>query len=308
VKSLFKNASVYRMLAPIETFEPLQDLPPSEPAGSQVSKIGWGKPLSESEFADPYFHISTAAMACAYTMLRLVTVEKKLKPAAIKRAVSLKAKQIEAKYGYKVGRKGRLDIRDEVVMASLPAAMPEESSMCAYIDHGRDLLIVDTASNKKADDFTAALREALGSLRVVPMQSVRAPDKQMHAWVKDDSQPGYIELQGDAIFKNPQNLSQTANIKHCDIDGQTIQGVLEEGMIPQELALQWKVSESSSISFTITDEIKLKRISFSDDLIEIDESYEDAEQQYAASMLINCRTISAAAMGCVQLFGGVDSE
>ena len=76
-------------------------------------------------------------------------------------------------------------------------------------------------------------------------------------------------------------------------------------MVPQELSLEWALSETSSVDFTVTDSVILKSIKFSDELLDDTEDYQDAAQAYEAAMLINCRTITSVIIGCFELFGGM---
>jgi DNA recombination-dependent growth factor C len=74
------------------------------------------------------------------------------------------------------------------------------------------------------------------------------------------------------------------------------------------MSLSWALSETSSIDFKATDTVVLKAIKFSDELINIDDDYEDAEADYKATMLINCQSITGAIFYMFELFGGVSES
>lgn len=300
MKSLFKAATAYRLVDPDLGLENLHDHPIEELAPGQISRAGWASPNNGE---DPWFNFSSFDDQ-QYTLLCMVTIEKKLKPAAINRELAKRIKA-EEKQGRAIGRKQRIEIKEQIVFDHLPTAMPEESRTYAYFDWVNNLMVIDQSSVKKCDTFTSELRKALGSLKVEPLRSANLPDGVMLAWMKDNAQPSHIELCGDALFKNPIELSQTASVKHVEVDGAGVMGLIEDGMVPQELSLSWSLSDTSSINFVVTDSVVLKSIKFSDNLIHTDEEYEDAVQEYAAAMLINCQTITSVINGCFGLFGGI---
>ncbi len=302
MKQLFKAAKAYRLVDANIDLDLLTDSPVKELAPGQVSQIGWVNPMSRDNTDQAFWAIGSNNN---YTIIAMLKTEKKLKPAAINREVDKRVKLLEKQEAREVGRKERLGIKEEVVFDNLPKAMAEESVLHAYFDWVKNIMVIDSASDNKCDEFTAALREALGSLQVVPLAPAMMPEQVMLAWLNDNSCPGNIAINGDAVFKNPVDLSQTASVKHVDIEGGSVGGILEEGMVPQELALTWALSETSSLDFTVTDTCNMKKIAFSDELINSDDDYDDAEQAYNASMLINCSTVSHVLLKCFELFGGL---
>lgn len=301
MKSLFKSATAYRIVDTkgLDDLSALNAKPVRDCGPGEVSCVGWENPL-DSE-ADNAFHDITND----YSIICMVTTKKILKAAAINREVKKLAKALSESEGMDIGRKEMMTLKEEVINSALPNALSEEIRTYAYVDWKANLFIVDQHSANKCDQFTSSLREALGSLQVMPLISAQSPDQTMRSWVHDNSQPGHIELNGDATFKNPIDLSQTARVSHVEIDGAGVCGLLEDGMIPQELSLTWSLSETSTIDFKLTDSVTMKSIKFSDELLNINDDYEDAEQMFNAGMLINCSTITKVIKDCFKLFGGV---
>src|SRR3546814_2641885 len=60
-------------------------------------------------------------------------------------------------------------IKDEIIQAFLPRAFIRKSGTFAAIDAERGLILVNSASPKKAEDLLSTLREAIGSLPVRPL-------------------------------------------------------------------------------------------------------------------------------------------
>ncbi|WP_410965022.1 recombination-associated protein RdgC, partial [Salmonella sp. SAL04286] len=86
-----------------------------------------------------------------------------------------KVDEIEAQQMRKVYKKERDQLKDEIVQTLLPRAFIRRSSTFAAIAPSLGLILVDSASAKKAEDLLSTLREALGSLPVRPLSVKVAP-------------------------------------------------------------------------------------------------------------------------------------
>src|SRR3546814_16706365 len=80
-----------------------------------------------------------------------------------------KGDEIEAEQMRKVYKKERDQIKDEIIQAFLPRAFIRKSGTFAAIDAERGLILVNSASPKKAEHLLSTLREANGSLPVRPL-------------------------------------------------------------------------------------------------------------------------------------------
>lgn len=80
-------------------------------------------------------------------------------------ALKEKVDEIEAQQMRKVYKKERDQLKDEIVQTLLPRAFIRRSSTFAAIAPSLGLILVDSASAKKAEDLLSTLREALGSCR-----------------------------------------------------------------------------------------------------------------------------------------------
>src|SRR3546814_12059844 len=87
----------------------------------------------------------------------------------VKDALKEKVDEIEAEQMRKVYKKERDQIKDEIIQAFLPRAVIRKSGTFAAIDAERGLILVNSASPKKAEDVLSTLREAIGSLPVRPL-------------------------------------------------------------------------------------------------------------------------------------------
>ena len=81
----------------------------------------------------------------------------------VRDALKEKVDEIEAQQMRKVYKKERDQLKDEIVQTLLPRAFIRRSSTFAAIAPSLGLILVDSASAKKAEDLLSTLREALGS-------------------------------------------------------------------------------------------------------------------------------------------------
>lgn len=294
--SIFKSAVVYRLLEPIiDKFPALSDKEIIEPGSQDARRIGWTPPLHGEGLEFPV--LPSTSIIC------MSVIEKKVQPKAIKRALDEKVAEFKQDNGNPPSRKAIQEMRDDIVFAAIPGIMPVEKKIQAYIDEENMLFVVDTGSHKQAEELCRLLRETIGSLRIIPIATSRKPETAMLSWVNDDSAPPILTMGGSATFKNPKDLSVTAKAVHLGMDGSAVSGIIEEGLVPQDLSLSLQC-EAGNFDFTLIDDFRLKKIKFSAGLMEIDEEIEDAYSHYKASMLINCDVISKTICQLVDLFGG----
>lgn len=300
MKALFKSATAYRLVEPdaLHDLSLLDERPVEECAPGQLSRVGWENPYDSDSDVKVY-------QVDDFEILCLVTVQKVIKPTSITRELTKRIKEIEKEERRGVGRKERLELKDAIIHAALPAALSEEKRIYAYIDWGANMLVIDQHSANKCDYFTKCLRDQLGSLPIEPLRAAKVPDMVMKSWITDNTAPPRVELQGDALFKNPTDLSQTARVCHLGLDGAGVAGLIKDGMVPQEVGLSWQLTDTSHIDFKLADTVTLKSIKFSDELINSDDGYDDAEQGYQSAMIINCSTITQVIQECFELFGGM---
>ncbi|MGK9537065.1 recombination-associated protein RdgC, partial [Salmonella enterica subsp. enterica] len=74
-------------------------------------------------------------------------------------------------------------IKDEIIQAFLPRAFIRRSSTFAAIAPKQGLILVNSASPKRAEDLLSTLREVIGTLPVRPLTVKTAPTAVMTDWV-----------------------------------------------------------------------------------------------------------------------------
>ncbi len=301
---LFKAATAYRLTGPPLDLSGLKNNPVKDLAPGQISSVGWENPCQYQEMELPFYNFGTVADQTHFTILQMVTTEKKVPMPAVKLELEKRVDLIYNDEGRRVSRKERQTIKEEIIFDVVKTLLPVQSVTMIYIDWRHSLVVVGEAKVTKAEKALSELRVSIGSLPVEIITTAARPEDVLTRWSTNNDEPPHIELLGDAVFKNPTELSQTARVKHLDADGDGIAGILKEGLVAQELALKWNVTDSNSISMVMTDRMTMKQIVFSDEMIFTDDNYEDSELAFRAAAIINCDSISQILLEAHQLFGG----
>jgi recombination associated protein RdgC len=134
--------------------------------------------------------------------------EKVLPAAVVNKMVQEKILEAEDKQGHKLSKKERIALKDELIFELLPRAFTFSSKTYAYIDSKGGWLIVDAASAKKAEDLFRSLRKCLGSLLVVPLNTLEKPITDMTAWLINNQAPEDIPIEDECELRSPENEAQ----------------------------------------------------------------------------------------------------
>ena len=113
---------------------------------------------------------------------------------------------LEEKEQRKLKKVERLSIKDDVIATLLPQAFSRIKTTALYIDTLKQLIFVDAASSKTAEDALALLRKSLGSLPVVPLAFNSAPCEVMTKWVTDTA-PDWLILRKEVEIAKKKILA-----------------------------------------------------------------------------------------------------
>lgn len=298
----FKNLQVYRFTKPFTlTTEVLDEQLakfPFQPCGSQdTSKIGFVSPLGDE--AEILTH-----SAGGYIMLCCKKQQKVLPAAVVNEALEEQVRELEQKDARKVGRKERQQIKDELVMTLLPQAFKRSTRLFAYIAPQDGLLIVNSASTNRAEELLVALREALGSLPVIPATCKNLPQQVMTNWLKHRQSVKGFELGGECELRDPSDEGGIIRCKNQDLSAKHIVNHLDDGMYVSKLAL---IAESG-IECVVDEKLAIKRVVYGDMIQEKADQVdaETAAEQFDVDFSIMTLELSAFLKQLFALFGGED--
>lgn len=257
----FKNLRIFRLTQDFDSTEQaLHDALETklfQPCGKlDALKHGWVSPLGRS--GKMLSHTNGHA-----TMLCAKRQEKSVPNAALNDALETKIFEIREEEGRPVGNKEKQSIKDELIFSMLPQALPRTSFEFGYVHKQDNLIYVNLASVKKAEEFLSLLRESLGSLKAVPVGTHNPISPVLTDWLRNGEAPQPFAL-GEICELRASKDERVVRFRKHDLSADEVRQHLDTGMHVQRLALTWK----DSISFVIDDELAVKSMSYSDELLE----------------------------------------
>ena len=265
----FKNLRLYRFSDNVdilaEDLETALNTDPFIPCGRhEPSRSGWVPPLGEAST-----NLVHSADGCLLVCLK--HEEKILPTAVIRDKVDQAVQQIEDRESRKVYRKEKDSIKDDVLHDCLPQAFTRSHRHFAYIDTRQGWLCIDNATSGKAEALIKKMREALGSLPVIPIQVNDSPAVIMSQWLIDDHLPEGITLEHECELKEPGEEGSILRCKHQDLLSEEIKQHLDAGKKVTRVALDWR----NHMKLILQEDLVLKRLKFSEQLV--NEAQEDAD-------------------------------
>ena len=293
----FKNVMIYRLTKSLDwTSQKLQTALEQEifhPCGqSDMSKFGWTNPLRGSEL----LHFSVGKQ-----ILLLARKEEKILPShVVKRELDERVNLLEEKENRKLKKTEKQALKDDVIAMLLPRAFSKTQQTAIWIDSETNLIYVDAASSKRAEDTLALLRKSLGSLPVVPLAFANEPTTVMTDWIAQDNLPEYLTALEEAELKAPDDA--VIRCKNHPLDSEEILSHLQKGKLVTKLALDW----DEHLSFVLNDDGSLKRLKFADKIRENNDDIlkEDYAQRFDADFVLMTGELAKLTENLIDDFGG----
>ena len=291
----FKNAIIYQLTKKIDFENIEKQLKECEftPCGSaDVSHFGWSAPLVTSE--------NLAHQANGKILLVAKREEKILPMEVVNRELNKRITALEEKEQRKLKKVERSSLKDDVIATLLPQAFSRIKMTALYIDTLKQLIFVDTASSKTAEDALALLRKSLGSLPVVPLAFNCAPCEVMTRWVTDTA-PDWLILRKEVEIREKEDLG-VIHCKQKDVEDEEIIELVQNGLI-SKLALEWE----NNLKFILVEDGTLKRLKFDDNIIEKNDDIvkEDVTARFNADFVLMVNVLGKTVDSLIKEFGGI---
>ncbi|MFC2974183.1 recombination-associated protein RdgC [Azotobacter bryophylli] len=284
----FRNLLVYRLTQDVpfeaEALETALAAKPARPCASQeLATYGFVAPFGKGEDA-PLVHASQEFLLIA------ARKEERILPSSVVRdALKEKVDEIETEQMRKVYKKERDQLKDEIIQTFLPRAFIRRASTYAAIMPKQGLILVDSASARKAEDLLSTLREAIGSLPVRPLSVKIAPSATLTDWLKTQKAADEFYVLDECELRDTHEDGGVVRCKRQDLTSEEIQLHLSTGKQVTQLALAWQ----DKLSFVLDDKLVIKRLRFEDLLQEQaeQEGGDDALSQQDASFTLMMMTL-----------------
>lgn len=285
----FKNLLTYRLTQDVpfepEALEAALASKPARPCASQeLTTYGFVAPFGKGADA-PLVHVSGD-----YLLIAARKEERILPSSVVNDAVKEKVEEIETEQMRKVYKKERDQIKDEIIQAFLPRAFIRRSMIFAAIAPRLGVILVNSASAKRAEDLLSTLREVMGSLPVRPATVKIAPVATMTDWVKSQNAAEGFYVLDECELRDTAEDGGIVRCKRQDLTGEEIQLHLSTGKVVTQLALAWQ----DKLSFVLDDKMVIKRLKFEELLQEQAEQDggDEAAQQFDASFQLMMMTFA----------------
>lgn len=262
----FTNARLYVLKKPLEMeLEELNEVlsrrPAREPFAYEVeSPAGFVEPFGvEGAFAEPVHRHRKGQLPGSAVLIKVRVTRRHVPAKAVHREVAARVAEIERSELRVVRGREKQNIKAEVLEDMLPQAFLVETDISAFVQ--QDVIIIDQSSANKAELLLSALREALGSLPAVPLQTNYPASEAMTDWVREGA-TNWTGLQIGNLVKVERNFEkgQTLSGSRVDLSEEPLRDVLIDSGRVLELGLSLSDENQSSIGFVLTEENVIKGI------------------------------------------------
>jgi recombination associated protein RdgC len=281
-------------------------------ANYEKSRIGWVSPLGDaapeleedqSSVQSPLQSPMLTHIVGDYIMLCAQQQDRLLPSSVVREATAEKIAEIEASQARKVYRKEKREIQDNMYASLLPRAFTRSTRLYGYISRADKLLIIDTPSATKAEEFINLLRDTLGSFPVALPDSKRAPSDVMTRWLLEQKATDKFELHDDCELFNPLDSSNVVRCKGQELVSDEIKSHLQAGKRVRQLRVMW----NNVLSCSITEELSLKQLRFEDIKEESDSFTEETPaQKFDQEFALMTLELSAFFKAFFNAFGGLE--
>ncbi|MFD1801530.1 recombination-associated protein RdgC [Mixta tenebrionis] len=296
----FKNLMIYRLNSDIslsaDDLEKQLAAFSFSPCGSQdMAKTGWVAPMGAR--SDALIHVNNGQ-----TLICARKEEKILPSPVVKQALEAKIEKLEAEQQRKLKKTEKDSLKDEVLHSLLPRAFSRFSQTFLWIDSVNNLIMVDCASAKKAEDILALLRKSIGSLPVVPLAMEKPIELTLTEWVRSGDLPAGFALMDEAELKAILEDGGVIRCKKQDLVCDEIANHIEAGKQVTQLALDWQ----QRVQLMLASDGSVKRLKFADTLREQNDDIdrEDFAQRFDADFLLMTGELTALISELTTALGG----
>lgn len=255
---MFKNAIIYR-LAPhlgvtaAQAEEALGRAQFSPCGPTQEHSCGWtpARGVKYGALLETQGH---------HWVLRYKSETKSIPADVLRRRTDALAAGVEAETGRKPGKKERKELKEQARLDLLPHAFPREAETLVWLDVVAGLLVIDAASQSRADDIVTLLVETLPGFSLSLVQTQTSPQAAMAHWLQEQEPPAGFSIDRECELQSCDDSKARVRYARHPLDIAEVQGHIKAGKLPTLLALTW----GDRVSFVLTAGLQLRGIDFLD--------------------------------------------
>jgi recombination associated protein RdgC len=176
----------------------------------------------------------------------------------VNRKAQERVAQIEAATGRKPGKKETRDIKDDLRLELLPMAFTKQSSVLIWINRQDEYVLIDAASQARADEVVTLLVQLLPGLALTLVNTKLSPSAAMADWLVTQEAPAGFSVDRECELKAADESKAVVRYTRHRLDTDEVKQHIEGGKMPTRLALTW----SERVSFVLTQDFQLKKLAF----------------------------------------------
>lgn len=191
-------------------------------------------------------------------LVTLGTQQRLLPAAVINQTVKERAAALHKQQGFAPGRKQLRELKDRVADELRPRAFIREKTVRAWLDFAKHRMIVDTSSAKVAENFASVLRNDLGELPAIPLETQESPGAAMTGWLSAGAVSARFALDQDCeLIGNALSKDAVRYVRH-GLDIAEIRSHIKGGKSATRVGLIWR----DRLTLVLTDKLLAKRVRF----------------------------------------------
>lgn len=262
---MFKNLILYRFTLPeafgLEQIEQALQAAPFTPCTATQDRTAGFAPARGEE------HGAMVEAVAGQWIARLMIETKSVPGSAIRKKAQAEADHIEATTGRKPGKKEMKALREDALLALLPAAFPRQAAVWIWFNKGSGLLAIDASSQGKIDEAITTLVRAIDSLTITPLHTKVAPQAAMTQYLSaasDEEWPGGFAVERECELRSIDEEKAVVKFKNHHLVTDEVRKHISEGKLPTRLAMSWE----GRVGFTLTEAMHLKKITYLEGVFE----------------------------------------
>ncbi|MEY4420894.1 MAG: hypothetical protein RLZZ498_1490 [Pseudomonadota bacterium] len=224
---------------------------------SQEKSVGWVEPRGEA-------HGPLVEAVNGQRIFKLKIETKGVPGAVVTRKAKERCAYIETTTGRKPGKKEMKEIKEDVKMSLMPMAFSKESSVWVWVDPVAHLLVLDAGSQAKADEVVTMLVKTFAGVSLTLLNTHMSPQSAMASWLMSQDAPAGFSVDRECELKAADESKSVVRYVRHPLDTDEVKQHVEAGKLPTRLAMTWE----GRVSFSLTEALQLKKVTFLDVVFE----------------------------------------
>ena len=218
-------------------------------ASIDPQSTGWVPPAGNEDA--PLVHAANG-----FLMMALKTEQKLIPSSVLNERLSDKVTELEGREGRKIRKKEKDALKEEIHHTLVTQAFTQSNVLYGYIDTKKQLVVVNTPSRKKAENFCNAVRGALGSFKV-ELPDVNGVSLVMTDWLKTKKYPAELVIEDNCVIEDTRE-GGSLKVAKQDLNSDDILNFVDHGREVVQMNFSWR----DEVRFTLKDDFSIKSIKF----------------------------------------------